>query len=86
MNVIGVNPIYFIFCSVPSKILGPCLFTDVYKGGFGQCSQPFGYTVCMKLKRGGIKQKSTAWNNHQLPALEHPVLPKVHAELLRWYT
>lgn len=40
----------------------------------------------MKLKRGGIKQKSTAWNNHQLPALEHPVLPKVHAELVRWYT
>lgn len=30
----------------------------------------------MKLKRGGIKQKSTAWNNHQLPALEHPALPK----------
>lgn len=35
MNVIGVNPIYFIFCSVLSKILGPRLFTVVYKGVWG---------------------------------------------------
>lgn len=35
MNVVGVNSIYFVFCSVPSKILGPQLFTDVYKGVWG---------------------------------------------------